>query len=176
MLFLPGDSELQAVYVYLSLRQWESVLFCTALSLKQCEGSINTIINSLLYTVFLFSCWIPCPSNQLSSTSKTKKVSIDEVCQLLLLILVSETYVTEADVSEFSPPGFFLMCFMPIFFFTLQEKKKIKSPNGAAFSKLVLLSQIFYRVFYILCISLSLVTSNWMQILFFPRNNPGSWC
>lgn len=66
----------------------------------------------------------PLPQQPAEQYQQNKKVSVDEVCQLLLMILVSETYVTEADVSSFSPPGFFLMCFMPILFFTLQDKKK----------------------------------------------------
>lgn len=85
----------------------------------------------------------PLPHQAAEQQWQNKTVITDEVCQLLLMILVSETYVTAADVSGFSPPGSFLMCSVPSC--SLLCKTKMKSPSGAAFSKL---SVPFYRKFH----------------------------
>lgn len=78
----------------------------------------------------------PLPQQPAEQYEQNKKVSVDEVCQLLLMTLVSETYVTEADVWFFVARTLLDVFHAYLFPSPVRQKKKVKSPNGAAFSEL----------------------------------------
>lgn len=101
--------------------------------------------NTLYYMMFYLTTLLPYLLTIPCGAVQTKEIRVDRVFQLLLIILVYKTSVTVTDVSGFSSPRIFLMCFMTLQVINASFHKlvvephetQIKPPKGATFSNLL---------------------------------------